>query len=119
MIGGAPAAPRNHEELASKGTPRMTGVPGLAASGRCAMGVFLLFQNNPFQSKGGGSICWWSAGRPRPAASLPDGRDARRSIARLLPPESVTHSAASVILYRPYYGYFNSEHQRERGSRHH
>src|SRR5713101_1919726 len=81
MIGGAPAAPRNQEELASKGTPRMTGVPGLAASGRCAMGVFLLFQNNPFQSKGGGSICWWSAGRPRPAASLPDGRDARLSIA--------------------------------------
>src|SRR5260370_38579145 len=61
----------------------------------------------------------WSAGRPRPAASLPDERDARRSIARLLPPESVTHSAASVILYRPYYGYFNSEYQRGAGSRHH
>src|SRR5260370_36272011 len=61
----------------------------------------------------------WSAGRPRPAASLPDERDARRSIARLLPPESVTHSAASVILYRPYYGYFNSEYQRGRASRQH
>src|SRR5208283_3111110 len=33
MIGGAPAAPRNHEELASKGTPRMTGVPSLTALG--------------------------------------------------------------------------------------
>src|SRR5208282_1370045 len=39
MIGGAPAAPRNQDELASKGTPRMTGVPGLAASGRSVMGV--------------------------------------------------------------------------------
>src|SRR5450631_528934 len=46
MIGGAPAAPRNQEELASNGTPRMTGVPGLAASGRSVMGVFLFFQNN-------------------------------------------------------------------------
>jgi hypothetical protein len=46
MMGGAPAAPRNQEELASKGTPRMTGVPGLAALGRIAMGVFLLLQNN-------------------------------------------------------------------------
>src|SRR5208337_266204 len=49
MIGGAPAAPRNQEELASKGTPRMTGVPGLAASGRTVMGVFLVVQNNLLQ----------------------------------------------------------------------
>src|SRR5208337_12760 len=48
MMGGAPAAPRNHEEFASKGTPRMTGVPALAASGWRVMGIFLypLNQNN-------------------------------------------------------------------------
>src|SRR5208282_3314064 len=46
MIGGAPAAPRNHEELASKGMPRMAGVPGLAAPGWSVMGIFLLLQNN-------------------------------------------------------------------------
>src|SRR6202158_2838554 len=33
MIGGAPAAPRNQGEVASHGMPRMTGVPGLAATG--------------------------------------------------------------------------------------
>src|ERR1019366_6305927 len=53
MIGGAPAAPRNQEELASNGMPRMTGVPGLAASGRSAMGIVLLFQNNLFQNNRG------------------------------------------------------------------
>src|SRR5208282_7898 len=46
MMGGAPAAPRNQEEFASNGTPRMTGVPGLAASGRRVMGIFLVFQSN-------------------------------------------------------------------------
>src|SRR5208282_3222119 len=44
MIGGAPAAPRNQEELASKGTPRTTGVPGLAALGRRVMEVSLRIQ---------------------------------------------------------------------------
>src|SRR5271157_4059011 len=44
MIGGAPAAPRNHDELASKGTPRITGVPGLTALGRSAMAVFLVIR---------------------------------------------------------------------------
>src|ERR1035441_2346698 len=44
IMGGAPAAPRNQEELASNGTPRMTGVPGLAVSGRCVMEVFLCFR---------------------------------------------------------------------------
>ena len=43
MIGGAPAAPRNQEELASNGTPRMTGVPGLARAGMpLVIGIFLL-----------------------------------------------------------------------------
>jgi hypothetical protein len=46
MIGGAPAAPRNQEEFASNGMPRMTGEPGLAASGWSVMEIFLLLQNN-------------------------------------------------------------------------
>jgi hypothetical protein len=38
MMGGAPAAPRSHEELASKGIPRRTGVPGLAVVGGVGIG---------------------------------------------------------------------------------
>src|SRR5580698_1786010 len=41
MMGGAPAAPRNQEEFASKGTPRMIGVPGLAESRGSVMGILL------------------------------------------------------------------------------
>src|SRR5271166_4897072 len=44
MIGGAPAEPRNQEELASKGMPRITGVPGLAASERRVISPFLFRQ---------------------------------------------------------------------------
>src|SRR5882762_2810014 len=95
MIGGAPAEPRNHEELASKGIPRMTGVPGLAASGRCAIGVFLRVQNRLFQA------CWWSAGRP--AQSPRAGRARRPSLRHMTFPLNRSHIAPHPLFYiEPY-----------------
>src|SRR5258706_1092467 len=78
MIGGAPAAPRNQEELASKGIPRMTGVPGLAASGRCVIGVFLPLQNNLFPSKRAGR--YPVEPRAPPPGHLAAGRARRPSL---------------------------------------
>src|SRR5271154_1232725 len=76
IIGGAPAGPRNHEELASNGMPRITGVPALAASGRNVIKDF------------------------PPARRISVARAYRSDQQRhpILPAESATHSRSSVIL---------------------